>query len=160
MTSRVKTYCCSSAASSVHQAGSECRQHRRMPSRPWDTSPLADEMGERAGAHHSFDLRTLDHVDVKPSTCPPTFPTDSAGDHVRPPGHTTELSRAVFSKGIFPAVDPLASLRPSWTRRLSGMTLRVAQEVIRILQRYKDLQVHYRDLYYIDELSRRRTSSW
>jgi len=54
---------------------------------------------------------------------------------------TTELSRAVFSKGIFPAVDPLASsstiLHPSV---VGDEHYRVAQEVIRILQRYKDLQ--------------------
>ena len=47
----------------------------------------------------------------------------------------------MFSKGIFPAVDPLASsstiLHPSV---VGDEHYRVAQEVIRILQRYKDLQ--------------------
>jgi F-type H+-transporting ATPase subunit beta len=47
----------------------------------------------------------------------------------------------VFSKGIFPAVDPLTSsstiLDPSV---IGDEHYRVAQEVIRILQRYKDLQ--------------------
>ena len=47
----------------------------------------------------------------------------------------------MFSKGIFPAVDPLASsstiLHPSV---VGDEHYRVAQEIIRILQRYKDLQ--------------------
>jgi F-type H+-transporting ATPase subunit beta len=54
---------------------------------------------------------------------------------------TTELSRGVFSKGIFPAVDPLASsstiLDPQY---VGDEHYRVAQEVKRILQKYNDLQ--------------------
>jgi F-type H+-transporting ATPase subunit beta len=54
---------------------------------------------------------------------------------------TTELSRNVFSKGIFPAVDPLASSSTILDPSVVGDEhYRVAQEVIRILQRYKDLQ--------------------
>src|SRR3990170_1859451 len=54
---------------------------------------------------------------------------------------TTELSRSVFSKGIFPAVDPLASSSTILDPGVVGDEhYRVAQEVIRILQRYKDLQ--------------------
>jgi F-type H+-transporting ATPase subunit beta len=54
---------------------------------------------------------------------------------------TTELSRNVFSKGIFPAVDPLASSSTILDPSIVGDEhYRVAQEVIRILQRYKDLQ--------------------
>src|SRR6202012_1750597 len=54
---------------------------------------------------------------------------------------TTELSRNVFSKGIFPAVDPLASSSTILDPAIVGDEhYRVAQEVIRILQRYKDLQ--------------------
>jgi F-type H+-transporting ATPase subunit beta len=54
---------------------------------------------------------------------------------------TTELSRDVFSKGIFPAVDPLASSSTILDPSIVGEEhYRVAQEVIRILQRYKDLQ--------------------
>src|SRR6202158_1316186 len=54
---------------------------------------------------------------------------------------TTELSRAVFSKGIFPAVDPLASSSTILDPSIVGDEhYRVAQGVIRILQRYKDLQ--------------------
>jgi len=54
---------------------------------------------------------------------------------------TTELSRTVFSKGIFPAVDPLASSSTILDPQIVGEEhYRVAQEVIRILQRYQDLQ--------------------
>jgi F-type H+-transporting ATPase subunit beta len=54
---------------------------------------------------------------------------------------TTELSRNVFAKGIFPAVDPLASSSTILDPSIVGDEhYAVAQEVIRILQRYKDLQ--------------------
>ncbi len=47
----------------------------------------------------------------------------------------------MFSKGIFPAVDPLASSSTILDPSVVGDEhYRVAQEVIRILQRYKDLQ--------------------
>ena len=47
----------------------------------------------------------------------------------------------MFSKGIFPAVDPLASSSTILDPAVVGDEhYRVAQEVIRILQRYKDLQ--------------------
>jgi F-type H+-transporting ATPase subunit beta len=54
---------------------------------------------------------------------------------------TTNLSRDVFAKGIFPAVDPLAStsriLQPSV---VGEHHYNVAREVIQVLQRYKELQ--------------------
>ena len=54
---------------------------------------------------------------------------------------TTELSRAVFSKGIFPAVDPLASSSTILDPAVVGDEhYRVATAVQRVLQRYKDLQ--------------------
>jgi F-type H+-transporting ATPase subunit beta len=54
---------------------------------------------------------------------------------------TTALSRGVFSKGIFPAVDPLTSTSTILDPAIVGEEhYRVSQEVIRILQRYKDLQ--------------------
>jgi F-type H+-transporting ATPase subunit beta len=54
---------------------------------------------------------------------------------------TTTLSRAITEKGIYPAVDPLDS-----TSRIMDPTIlgrehyEVAQEVKRILQKYKELQ--------------------
>ena len=104
------------------------------------TQTLADEMGELQERITSTRGRSItsmqavyvpadDYTDPAPAT---TFAHLDA---------TTELSRAVFSKGIFPAVDPLASsstiLHPSV---VGDEHYRVAQEVIRILQRYKDLQ--------------------
>jgi F-type H+-transporting ATPase subunit beta len=54
---------------------------------------------------------------------------------------TTELSRSVFQKGIFPAVDPLASSSTILDPNIIGDEhYRVAQEVKRILQKYKELQ--------------------
>jgi F-type H+-transporting ATPase subunit beta len=54
---------------------------------------------------------------------------------------TTELSRSVFQKGIFPAVDPLASTSTILDPAIVGEDhYRVASEVIRILQKYKELQ--------------------
>jgi len=54
---------------------------------------------------------------------------------------TTELSRAVFQKGIFPAVDPLTSSSTILDPSIVGEEhYRVASEVIRILQKYKELQ--------------------
>jgi F-type H+-transporting ATPase subunit beta len=54
---------------------------------------------------------------------------------------TTELSRPISQKGIYPAVDPLASssriLDPQY---VGAEHVRVANEVKRILQKYNDLQ--------------------
>ncbi|HZD16408.1 MAG TPA: F0F1 ATP synthase subunit beta, partial [Pseudonocardiaceae bacterium] len=54
---------------------------------------------------------------------------------------TTELSRNVFSKGIFPAVDPLTSSSTILDPQYVGEEhYRVAQEIKRILQKYNELQ--------------------
>jgi len=54
---------------------------------------------------------------------------------------TTNLSRAIVEKGIYPAVDPLTSASRILDPRYVGEEhYRVAREVQRILQRYKDLQ--------------------
>ena len=76
------------------------------------------------------------------STCrPTTTPTPAPATTFAHLDATTELSRNVFSKGIFPAVDPLASSSTILDPSVVGDEhYRVAQEVIRILQRYKDLQ--------------------
>ncbi|MEM7798567.1 MAG: F0F1 ATP synthase subunit beta [Chloroflexota bacterium] len=51
------------------------------------------------------------------------------------------LSRGVFSKGIFPAVDPLSSSSRALQPDVVGEEhYRTAREVKQILQRYKDLQ--------------------
>ena len=112
------------------QAGSEVSTLLgRMPSAVGYQPTLADEMGELQERITSTRGRSITSMQAAPAT---TFAHLDA---------TTELSRAVFSKGIFPAVDPLASsstiLHPSV---VGDEHYRVAQEVIRILQRYKDLQ--------------------
>ena len=123
------------------QAGSEVSALLgRMPSAVGYQPTLGTEMGELQERITSTRGRSItsmqavyvpadDYTDPAPAT---TFAHLDA---------TTELSRAVFSKGIFPAVDPLASsstiLHPSI---VGDEHYRVAQEVIRILQRYKDLQ--------------------
>ncbi len=54
---------------------------------------------------------------------------------------TTVLSRQIMELGIYPAVDPLDSTSNILDARIIGARhYRVAREVQRILQRYKDLQ--------------------
>ncbi|QCE33803.1 F0F1 ATP synthase subunit beta [Acetobacteraceae bacterium] len=54
---------------------------------------------------------------------------------------TTVLNRALTEKGIYPAVDPLASTSRALTPRISGEEHHaVASEVQQILQKYKSLQ--------------------
>ena len=123
------------------QAGSEVSTLLgRMPSAVGYQPTLADEMGELQERITSVAGRSItsmqavyvpadDYTDPAPAT---TFAHLDA---------TTELSRKVFSKGIFPAVDPLASSSTILDPAIVGEEhYRVAQEVIRILQRYKDLQ--------------------
>src|SRR6202044_2125327 len=123
------------------QAGSEVSTLLgRMPSAVGYQPTLADEMGElqeRITSTRGKSITSMqavyvpadDYTDPAPAT---TFAHLDA---------TTELSRSVFSKGIFPAVDPLASSSTILDPAVVGDEhYRVAQEVIRILQRYKDLQ--------------------
>jgi F-type H+-transporting ATPase subunit beta len=54
---------------------------------------------------------------------------------------TTVLDRAITEKGIYPAVNPLSSTSRILDAQYVGAEhYRVAQEVIRILQKYKELQ--------------------
>ncbi|HWE92316.1 MAG TPA: F0F1 ATP synthase subunit beta [Pseudonocardiaceae bacterium] len=123
------------------QAGSEVSTLLgRMPSAVGYQPTLADEMGELQERITSTKGRSItsmqaiyvpadDYTDPAPAT---TFAHLDA---------TTELSRGVFQKGIFPAVDPLSSTSRILDPVIVGEDhYRVAQEVIRILQRYKDLQ--------------------
>jgi F-type H+-transporting ATPase subunit beta len=101
---------------------------------------LADEMGqlqERITSTRGRSITSMqaiyvpadDYTDPAPAT---TFAHLDA---------TTELSRVVFSKGIFPAVDPLVSTSTILNPAIVGEEhYRVAREVVRILQKYKDLQ--------------------
>jgi len=123
------------------QAGSEVSTLLgRMPSAVGYQPNLADEMGllqERitsAGGHSITSLQAIyvpadDYTDPAPAT---TFAHLDA---------TTELSREVAARGIYPAVDPLAStsrlLAPQYVGREH---YEVATQVKSILQKNKELQ--------------------
>ncbi|AZI58151.1 F0F1 ATP synthase subunit beta [Nakamurella antarctica] len=123
------------------QAGSEVSTLLgRMPSAVGYQPTLADEMGElqeritSTRGHSITSLQAIyvpadDYTDPAPAT---TFAHLDA---------TTELARSITEKGIYPAVDPLSStsriLDPQY---VGDEHYRVAQEVVRILQKYKELQ--------------------
>lgn len=123
------------------QAGSEVSTLLgRMPSAVGYQPNLADEMGalqERitsAGGHSITSLQAIyvpadDYTDPAPAT---TFAHLDA---------TTELSREVASKGLYPAVDPLSSSSRILDPRYVGKEhYEVATRVQQILQKNKELQ--------------------
>ncbi len=123
------------------QAGSEVSTLLgRMPSAVGYQPTLADEMGElqeRITSTRGRSITSLqaiyvpadDYTDPAPAT---TFAHLDA---------TTELDRAITEKGIYPAVNPLSSTSRILDAQYVGEEhYRVAQEVIRILQKYKELQ--------------------
>ena len=123
------------------QAGSEVSTLLgRMPSAVGYQPNLADEMGELQERITSVKGQAItslqaiyvpadDYTDPAPAT---TFAHLDA---------TTNLERKVSDKGIYPAVDPLASssriLAPEY---VGAEHYAVASEVKRILQKYNDLQ--------------------
>ena len=135
------------------QAGSEVSTLLgRMPSAVGYQPTLADEMGqlqERITSTRGHSITSMqaiyvpadDYTDPAPAT---TFAHLDA---------TTALSRAITEKGIFPAVDPLASTSRILDAKYIGQEhYDVAREVQRILQRYQELQ-DIIALLGIDELS-------
>ncbi|MFC4125126.1 F0F1 ATP synthase subunit beta [Nocardia rhizosphaerae] len=123
------------------QAGSEVSTLLgRMPSAVGYQPTLADEMGElqeRITSTRGRSITSLqaiyvpadDYTDPAPAT---TFAHLDA---------TTELSRPISQKGIYPAVDPLTSTSRILEASIVGERhFRVANEVKRILQKYKELQ--------------------
>jgi F-type H+/Na+-transporting ATPase subunit beta len=123
------------------QAGSEVSALLgRMPSAVGYQPTLATEMGElqeritstKRGSITSVQAIYVpadDYTDPAPAT---TFAHLDA---------VTALSRQVAELGIYPAVDPLASTSRILDPRIVGEEhYNVAQDVKRILQRYKDLQ--------------------
>jgi F-type H+-transporting ATPase subunit beta len=123
------------------QAGSEVSALLgRMPSAVGYQPTLATEMGElqeritstKKGSITSVQAIYVpadDYTDPAPAT---TFAHLDA---------VTALSRQISELGIYPAVDPLASTSRILDPRILGEDhYGVAQEVKRILQRYKDLQ--------------------
>ncbi len=123
------------------QAGSEVSTLLgRMPSAVGYQPNLADEMGELQERITSVRGRAItslqaiyvpadDYTDPAPAT---TFAHLDA---------TTNLERKVSDKGIYPAVDPLASSSRILAPQYVGQDhYNVASEVKRILQKYNDLQ--------------------
>jgi F-type H+-transporting ATPase subunit beta len=112
----------------------------RMPSAVGYQPTLATEMGalqERITSTKKGSITSLQAVYV---------PADDYSDPapVATFAHldaTVNLERSIAEKGIFPAVDPLASSSRLLDPLLVGVDhYRVAREVQRVLQRYKDLQ--------------------
>jgi F-type H+-transporting ATPase subunit beta len=123
------------------QAGSEVSMLLgRMPSAVGYQPNLADEMGilqERITSTRGHSITSLqaiyvpadDYTDPAPAT---TFAHLDA---------TTELSREIASKGLYPAVDPLTSTSRILDPRYIGADhYRVATTVKQILQKNKELQ--------------------
>jgi F-type H+-transporting ATPase subunit beta len=123
------------------QAGSEVSALLgRMPSAVGYQPTLLTEMGElqeritstKKGSVTSVQAIYVpadDYTDPAPAT---TFAHLDA---------TTNLSRAIVDRGIYPAVDPLASTSRILDPRIIGQEhYKVAFEVKQVLQRYKDLQ--------------------
>jgi F-type H+/Na+-transporting ATPase subunit beta len=123
------------------QAGSEVSALLgRMPSAVGYQPTLLTEMGElqeritstRKGSITSVQAIYVpadDYTDPAPAT---TFAHLDA---------TTNLSRAIVDRGIYPAVDPLASSSRILDPHVVGEEhYNVARQVKQVLQRYKDLQ--------------------
>ncbi|WP_108717894.1 F0F1 ATP synthase subunit beta [Miniimonas sp. S16] len=123
------------------QAGSEVSTLLgRMPSAVGYQPNLADEMGqlqERITSTRGHSITSLqaiyvpadDYTDPAPAT---TFAHLDA---------TTELSRDIASRGLYPAVDPLASTSRILDPQFVGeQHYRVATRVKQILQKNKELQ--------------------
>src|SRR5713101_2620976 len=123
------------------QAGSEVSTLLgRMPSAVGYQPTLADEMGELQERITSTKGRSITsvqavYVPADDYTDPAPFTTFTHLDA------TTNLSRDVFAKGIFPAVDPLASTSTILQPDVVGERhYNCARRVVQILQRYKELQ--------------------
>jgi len=123
------------------QAGSEVSALLgRMPSAVGYQPTLLTEMGELQERITSTTRGSVtsvqaiyvpadDYTDPAPAT---TFAHLDA---------TTNLSRAIVDRGIYPAVDPLASTSRILDLRVVGEEhYHVARQVKQVLQRYKDLQ--------------------
>ena len=123
------------------QAGSEVSTLLgRMPSAVGYQPTLADEMGELQERITSTKGRSITsvqavYVPADDYTDPAPFTTFTHLDA------TTNLSRDVFAKGIFPAVDPLASTSTILQPDVVGERhYACSRRVVQILQRYRELQ--------------------
>jgi F-type H+-transporting ATPase subunit beta len=123
------------------QAGSEVSALLgRIPSAVGYQPTLATEMGqlqERITTTKKGSITSVQAIYVPADDYTDPAPA-TAFAHL---DATTNLSRAISEKGIYPAVDPLASTSRLLAPEVVGAEhYKVAREVQRILQRYKDLQ--------------------
>ncbi|MBI4613152.1 MAG: F0F1 ATP synthase subunit beta, partial [Planctomycetes bacterium] len=123
------------------QAGSEVSALLgRIPSAVGYQPTLATEMGqlqERITSTKRGSITSIQAIYVPADDYTDPAPA-TAFIHL---DSTTNLSRPIAEKGIYPAVDPLASASRIMDPQYLGEDhYRVAREVQRILQRYKDLQ--------------------
>jgi F-type H+/Na+-transporting ATPase subunit beta len=123
------------------QAGSEVSALLgRMPSAVGYQPNLATELGElqeriTSTKHGSITSIQAIYVPADDYTDPAPATTFAHLDA------TTNLERRIVELGIYPAVDPLASTSRILDPRVVGEEhYKVAREVKRVLQRYKDLQ--------------------
>jgi len=123
------------------QAGSEVSALLgRMPSAVGYQPTLATEMGElqeRITSTKKGSITSVQAIYVPADDLTDPAPA-TAFSHL---DATVVLSRQIFELGIYPAMDPLASAsRLLDAQYLGERHYKVAVEVQRILQRYKDLQ--------------------
>jgi F-type H+-transporting ATPase subunit beta len=123
------------------QAGSEVSTLLgRIPSAVGYQPTLATEMGElqeRITTTRNGSITSVQAIYVPADDLTDPAPA-TAFSHL---DATTVLSRQIVALGIYPAVDPLDSTSSILSPDIVGEEhYRVAREVQRILQRYKDLQ--------------------
>jgi F-type H+-transporting ATPase subunit beta len=123
------------------QAGSEVSALLgRMPSQVGYQPTLESEMGqlqERITSTRNGSVTSIQAIYVPADDLTDPAPA-SAFAHLNA---TTTLSRSIASKGIYPAVDPLDSTSTILKEELLGEEhFRVANDVKRVLQRYRELQ--------------------
>ncbi len=112
----------------------------RMPSAVGYQPTLADEMGalqERITSTKSGSITSLQAIYVPADDFTDPAPV-SAFAHL---DSTISLERAIAEQGIYPAVDPLSSTSRVLDPQYVGKEhYEVAQGVLKVLQRYKELQ--------------------
>jgi F-type H+-transporting ATPase subunit beta len=123
------------------QAGSEVSALLgRMPSQVGYQPTLESEMGqlqERITSTRRGSVTSVQAIYVPADDLTDPAPA-SVFAHLNA---TTVLSRSIAEKGIYPAVDPLESTSTILKADIVGEEhFRVATEVQRVLQRYKELQ--------------------
>ena len=112
----------------------------RIPSAVWYQPTLASEMGtlqERITSTDKGSVTSVQAVYVPADDLTDPAPATTF-THL---DSTIVLNRAIVDKGIYPAVDPLDSYSIILTPEIVGERhYKVAKEIQRILQKYKELQ--------------------